>query len=143
MAILSKRLPGVVLLLGYLVITLILFSTIGMWLGLLVGHGHSSHEEMSKLLFVFSPLMPFYQAPLDLPYGLLIITFFLTNATWLFSTRIRATNSSLLRRTFAFILPWLTFTLLAMLVTMAYTKPIGYDLIWAIDGWVTDPKYRS
>lgn len=112
-------------------------------MGFIIGHGNLTHEQMGKVLFVFSPLMPFYQPPLSVPIGLLIFTAMLCYGTWLFSTRVKLTNSSVLRRRIAFIFTWGTFTLLAMLVAAAYVKPIGYDIIWQFDGWVKTPEYRE
>ncbi|CAG7651199.1 type IV secretory system conjugative DNA transfer family protein [Paenibacillus allorhizosphaerae] len=143
MAVLTKRLPVVVLWISFTVIWLILMSTLGMWLGFLLGQGDLTHEQMRRILFVFSPLMPFYKPPLSVPVGFLIFTGILCNVTWLFSTRVKLTNISVVRRAIAFIFPWGTFTLLSMLVAAAYVKPIGYDLIMQIDGWVETPEYRE
>lgn len=143
MAVLTKRLPVVALWISFIIIWLILMSTMGMWMGFIIGHGNLTHEEMGKMLFVFSPLMPFYRPPLSVPLGLLIFTGILCNCTWLFSTRVKFTNTSVRRRSITFFYTWGTFTILAMLVAAAYVKPIGYDVVWKIDGWVKTPEYRE
>jgi hypothetical protein len=140
--VLRKWLPNAIVLISYMVIWLLLLSAMGMWLGLALDHGDLSHKEMSNYLRWFSVIMPFYAAPLSKPFLLLTFCGVLCWVSWLFSTRVRLSNSSVKRRTFFFLFAWGTFTIMFTVFSAGYVKPISYDLILSVDGWVTKPEYR-
>lgn len=139
----KKVLPLFIINITFLVLYLLLISAMGMVGALFLGVGHLSHEEMRSYYHIFNDLMVFYQPPLSVPTMLMVGTFLFSLFAWLLSTRIKATNKTVLRRILVFVFVWGTASLMICVYAAGYLKPIGYDAVLKLDGLVTREDYRS
>ncbi len=138
-----KWLPNGIFVTSYLLIWLILLSALGMWIGLITGNGDLSHSDMKSLLSFWYPLTPFYVPPTSHAWGILIVSGLICWSGWLFSTRIRFSNSSRRRRIAFFLFAWFSFTVLISVISAGYMKGISYDRLLLMDALVKDETYRA
>jgi hypothetical protein len=138
----SKWLPQTIVMISYTVIGLLFMSSVYMWFAVYSGFQYATWSEMRHYLHAAMYFVPFYAAPSSHPYGLVVMSLIICWGSWVFSTRVRMTNSTLFRRKVSFMVAWGTFTMIVGVFAVGYMKPISYDTFLKVDGWVTKKEYR-
>ncbi len=84
----------------------------------------------------------FYDTPSTVSYIFGIFSMAWVWATWLFGTRIKFTNSSVLRRAISFLIAWLSFCCIIIFYSIRLIKDIGYEKVVAYH-YTIDPQYQE
>ncbi len=120
----------------------LLYSMLGMTIAMVTNHFDLTKKQFIDTIGSIGSFLIFYKAPSSLHYFFLIGSIILCMSTWLFSTRMKLGNKTLIRRYIFFIFMLITFVGAYNLFAINYLKPITYDKILLLDTVVPE-KYRE
>lgn len=138
----NKHTPILLIWVMYGLLYLILLSALGMLFAMVIGNFDMPRARLMALIPVLGHFMIFYSPPSGNHYVLVIGTLVLSAASWLFSTRLKVCTSSLRRRMFFFAFSVLTFAIVFNVFAANFLKPITYDKVMLLDGWVSESNRK-
>ncbi|WP_162551240.1 type IV secretory system conjugative DNA transfer family protein [Paenibacillus tepidiphilus] len=109
---------------------------------MITNHFELTRQQLIELTGNVGRLLIFYTAPSSNHNLFLIGSIALSIGTWLFSTRLKLGNKSIIRRNIFFLFMLITFVGAYNLFSINYLKPITYDKVLLLDTVVSE-KYRE